>query len=89
MDSIKTKTDNYSIVNGKAVAGVVLVPKAGGFIGYVAWEWEEEAKKKNFAIVESNHIIGYFDSEWIDKIADYGNDVTHKEEIRNMFPQLF
>ena len=30
MDSIKTKTDNYSIVNGKAVAGVVLVPKYGG-----------------------------------------------------------
>ncbi|GEM_PF-5221636 len=89
MDSIKTKTDNFSILNGKAIAGVVLVPKAGHFVGYVAWEWEDQAKMKNFAIVESNHLIGYFDSEWIDKIADYGNDVTHKKEIQKLFPHLF
>lgn len=89
MDSIKTKTDNYSLVNGKAVAGVVLIPKSDHFIGYVAWEWEDQAKKKFFAIIESPHLIGNFHSEFIDNIADYGNDVTHKREIQKLFPQLF
>ncbi len=89
MNSIKTKSNNYTLVNGKAIAGVVLVPKADHFIGYVAWEWEDEAKMKKFAIIESSHLIGYFDSDWIDKIADYGNDVTHKKEIQKLFPQLF
>lgn len=89
MNSFRTKTNNYSIVNGKAIAGIVLVPKSGHFIGYVAWEWEDQAKLKNFAIIESNDLIGNFDSDWIDKIADRGNDVTHKKEIQKLFPQLF
>lgn len=89
MDSIRTKTNSYSLLNGKAIAGVVLVPKSGYFIGYVAWEWEDQAKKKNFAITESSHLFGHFDSEWINKIADFGNDVTHKKEIQKLFPNLF
>lgn len=89
MNSIKTKSNKYIKIGHRAIAGVVLVPKAGHFIGYVAWEWENEAKKKNFAIIESAHLIGHFNSDWIDNIADYGNDVTHKKDIQKLFPHLF
>lgn len=89
MDSIKTKTNNYSLLRGKAIAGVVLVPKNGCFIGYVAWEWEDQANMKFFAISESTHLIHHFDSECINNIADFGNDVTHKKEIQELFPNIF
>ena len=91
MESIKTKSNNYSLVNSKAIAGVVLVPKAGHFIGYVAWEWEDQAQNYYFAIIESPHLIGNdnLNSETIKNIADYGNDVTHKKEIQKLFPHLF
>ena len=38
MNSLKTKSKNYSLVNGKGIAGLVLVPKDGLFQFYVAWE---------------------------------------------------
>lgn len=89
MNSQKTKSNNYSLVAGKAIGGVVLIPANGHFNMYVAWEWEDQAKKKFFAITES--IIGNdtLDSGSINNIADYGNDVTHKKEIQKLFPQLF
>ncbi len=89
MESIKTKSNNYKLINGKAIAGIVLIPKNGQFIGYVAWEWETQAKQHQFAIIESASNINPLNSNWIDNIADYGNDVTHKKEIRKLFPQLF
>jgi hypothetical protein len=89
MNSIKTKSSNYSLRNSKAIAGVVLVPKEGHFVGYVAWEWEDQAQKKIFAITESAYLVGNFDYEWINNIADYGNDVTHKKEVQKLFPHLF
>lgn len=89
MNSIKTKSDNYTLCNGKAITGVVLIPEAGHFRGYVAWEWEDQAKKKMFAIIESPHLIGHFFPDWLDTMADFGNDVTHKKEIQKLFPQLF
>jgi hypothetical protein len=89
MNSIKTKSNQYSLVNGKAIAGVVLVPEAGHFRAYVAWEWEERAKEKCFAIIESSHLVGHFTQEWINTVADYGTDVTHKKEVRKLFPHLF
>jgi hypothetical protein len=78
-------------VQGKAIAGVVMVPKDGYFMVYVAWEWEEQAKQKFFAITESRHLIGNdtLTAETINMVADYGNDVTHKKEIQKLFPQLF
>lgn len=77
------------MAHGKAIAGVVLIPEAGHFRGYVAWEWEERAKEKCFAIIESAHLIGYFYDEWVNNIADHGTDVTHKKEIQKLFPNLF
>lgn len=91
MNSVKTKNKNYSLVKGKAIAGVVLIPCNGHFMAYVAWEWQNQADKKHFAIIESPHIIGndVIDSETINNIADYGNDVTDDISIRKHFPNLF
>ncbi|WP_432671829.1 hypothetical protein [Flavobacterium sp. SM2513] len=91
MNSLKTKSKNYSLVNGKAIAGLVLVPKDGHFQAYVAWEWEHVAKEKIFAIIEAPHLIGNatFSNETINWIADYGNDVSHSKYAQKLFPQLF
>lgn len=91
MNSLKTKSKNYSLVNGKAIAGLVLIPKDGYFQAYVAWEWEASAKEKFFAIIESPHLIGNdtLTSETINWIADYGNDVSSNKNIQKLFPHLF
>ncbi len=91
MNSLKTKSKNFSIVNGKAIGGLVLIPKDGYFQAYVAWEWQEPAKEKFFAIIEAPHLIGNdtLNSETINWIADYGNDVTLNKEIQELFPHLF
>ena len=91
MNSVKTKSKDYSLVNGKAIGGVVLVPKNGYFNVYVAWEWEDQAKNKFFAIIEGSHLVGNdtLTSETISNMADYGRDVTHDENVRKHFPRLF
>lgn len=91
MNSVKTKSNNYSKVGGKAIAGVVLVPENGHFNVYVAWEWEDQAENSHFAIIESPHLVGNdtFTSETINNIADYGRDVTSDKNIRKHFPNLF
>jgi len=91
MNSQKTKSKNYSLVNGKAIAGLVLIPKDGYFQAYVAWEFEDQAKKKFFSIIESPHLVGndMLTNQTINWIADYGNDVTYKKDIQKLFPQLF
>jgi len=91
MNSIKTKSTNYSLVNGKAIAGVVFVPHEGHFIVYVAWEWEDQAAQKFFAIIQSPYLLGNdtLSGETIDMVASYGTDVTHKKDIQKLFPQLF
>lgn len=91
MKSLKTKTNNYTLVKSKAIAGFVLIPVNGHFMGYVAWEWEDVAKQKFFAIIEAPYLIGNdtLTSETINWIADYGNDVTFDLEAQKLFPQLF
>lgn len=90
MDSIKTKSKDYSMVKGKAISGIVLIPEKTHFRAYVAWEWEDQAIQGNFAIVESNDLIDKSNlAETINNIADYGTDVTHKPEIRKLFGKLF
>jgi hypothetical protein len=90
MDSIKTKSNDYSRINGKAIAGIVLIPEKGQFRAYVAWEWEDQAIQGNFAIIESQTLIDKENiAETINNIADYGNDVTHKKEIQKLFGKLF
>lgn len=91
MNSIKTKTNNYSIGNAKAIAGIVLIPENGKFRGYVAWEWEDEAKGGFFSITESLNLFTYYDIDYTltDKIADFGRDVTHLSSARKLFPTIF
>lgn len=36
MDSIKTKSNNYSLINNKAIGGIVIVPENGLFRVYIA-----------------------------------------------------
>jgi hypothetical protein len=90
MDSVKTKAKKYTLVNAKAVAGIVLIPENGQFRAYVAWEWEDQAMHGNFAIIESNCLVDKSSlAEVVNNIADYGTDVTHKSEIRQLFGSLF
>ena len=89
MDSVFTKTNNYTMVGNHAIAGIVMIPEGSGFRVYVAWEWEAQAKRKIFAIIESHEVIGSFPSDWIEALADYGNEVTHLERARRLFPHLF
>lgn len=90
MNSIKTKSKKYSRVKGKAIGGIVLVPENGSFRAYVAWEWEKEAIKGNFAIIESEGLIDKSNiEEFVNNVADYGNDVTHKPEVKKLFGNFF
>lgn len=90
MDSVGTKSKEYSLVKRKAIGGIVLIPEKGQFRAYVAWEWEEQAAQGNFAIIESNGLVDKANLEdFVNNVADYGNDVTHKPEIRKLFGKLF
>jgi len=89
MNSIKSKSNNYTAVNDKAVGGAVLVPNANNFIGYVAWEWEDQADENFFAIIKKNISVADLSGDWINKVADYGEDVTHLPDARALFPNLF
>lgn len=90
MNSLKTKSDNYTLIDDKAIAGVVLVPIGNTFTIYVAWEWEIPAKNKFFAIVKCDLIPYNQDIRGlISRSANYGFDVTHDIEARKLFPLLF
>lgn len=90
MNSVKTKTKTYSTVKGKAIGGIVFLPEKGQFRVYIAWESEKQAAQGNFAITESSATIDKNNiSDFVDNITDYGNDVTHKPEIRGLFSNLF
>lgn len=90
MNSIKTKSKNYTIVSDKAIGGVIIEPTASGWMVYVAWEWPAPASDGFFAIVAAaveNTAFGM--EELVNHVADYGRDVTHIPEIRKLFPKLF
>lgn len=91
MNSSKTKSNKYSLVRGKAIGGIVLVPEDGFFRVYTAWEWEDQAENSHFAIIEASHLISNenLNGETINNICDYGRDVTHDKNIRKHFPNLF
>lgn len=90
MNSIKTNSTNYTLVKGKAIAGVALIPEGGQFRAYVAWEWEDQAINGHFAIIESNTLVDKENlADFVNNIADYGNDVTHKDHAKLLFANLF
>lgn len=90
MNSIKTKSNQYTLVNGKAIGGVVMEPTETGWMVYVAWEWPAPASDGFFAIVAAAvENTAFRMEELVNHVADYGRDVTHIPEIRKLFPQLF
>lgn len=89
MDSIKTKAKNYSMINRKAIAQVVIIPEGGYFRVYVAWEWEEQAKKGIFAIIKSTGLHRHGNVDVIEQVADYGIDITDTPEAKQLFANLF
>ena len=89
MDSVKTKAKKYTLVNAKAVAGIVLIPENGQFRAYVAWEWEDQADKKVFAICKSRQLYESVEIENILETADYGWDITHTDEAKKLFANIF
>lgn len=89
MNSIKSKSNEYTLIGNRAVGGVVFLPVGDGFRVYVAWEWEGMAAKGIFAVCRSTYLIKHIHADFIEQVADYGTDVTHKPEIRALFPKLW
>lgn len=90
MNSQKTKTNEYTLVYGKAVAGVVMEPSKEGWRVTVAWEFPKAAVDGFFALAYA--VVEDTDFSFrqiIDHIADYGVDVTNLQEFKKKFPNLF
>lgn len=91
MNSQKTKTKEYTLVNGKAVAGVVIEAYFNdSWAVTVAWEWPMIAEDGFFALT---HLVientDFNKNEMIAQVADYGIDVSHIEKFQKKFPKLF
>ena len=91
MNSIKTKTKKYTLINNKAIAGVLITPTANNsLMVYVVWEQVKQAEDYIFAISGAAVEHTKFSyNNLIDYVADYGMDVTHIKEIRQLFPTIF
>lgn len=91
MRSKKTKTNEYSLLEGKAITQVGLLAEGGGFRVYVAWEWENMAQRGFFGIIKSDKIYGSktITHEIISEVADYGHDITDTPEAKSLFSNLF
>ncbi|MCO5258692.1 MAG: hypothetical protein M9916_00935 [Crocinitomicaceae bacterium] len=98
MNSIKTKSKEYKLFKKKwedsietyAVAGISVITKDDNIQIYIAWENEQAAKNGFFAITEKTFksSTGFWKDFFLDTL-DYGEDVTHLESARKLFPHLF
>lgn len=90
MNSIKTKISDFLIINNKAIAGVSILPKNNHWAIAVAWEWQDQALNSFFAITEMEIENTNFNfNEVVNYVADYGEDVTHLQSKKALFPNLF
>lgn len=89
MNSIKSKTKNFLIIENKAIAQVVALPEGDMFRIYVAWEWLDEAKKGFFAVCKSTNLFMDLSRGSINYAADYGTDITGSEEANRLFGNMF
>ncbi len=91
MNSIKTKTKQYTLINNKAIAGVLITPTVNNsLMVYVVWECLNQAENYFFAISGSAVELTNFNyNSLVNHVADYGMDVTSVKEIRRLFPTIF
>lgn len=89
MNSIQTKSKSFVMVGVKCIAQVVAVAESGGFRIYVAWEWEDMAKKGMYGITKSNILHAAVDTENIHHTANYGWDISETAEAKKIFSNLF
>lgn len=75
-------------MNDKCVAQVMAVAEGGAFRIYVAWEWEDVAKKGMFGICRSEEKYPYVTKRVIEETADYGQDISGTDEARKIFANL-
>lgn len=90
MNSIKTKSKEYTLFESYAIGGIVIkTAPHQKYEVFVAWENEVAAKDGFFAVVRAvinAHV------PWdiaLKSVMDYGEDVTHLESARKLFPNLF
>lgn len=86
-----TITPAISTKSGRrTIAFVHFKPDSGGFRIYVAWEWKLKGQRKDFGIVKSTIIyhLEKINLSEISRTMDYGIDIGHTEEARNLFPKL-
>lgn len=97
MNSIKSKTNKYILMNNKAIAAVffttVFFAPNNDYVNVVVvWEWEDQAQNSFFAIVTGTSSFERINTDLntvIDYVCDYGTDVTHLKEYRKLFPHIF
>lgn len=89
MDSIQTKTKTFVEVDRKCIAQIVAVAEANGFCIYVAWEWEELAKKGVFGFTKSSTLFKSVTSDSINEAAKFGSDISDSAEAKRVFSNLF
>ncbi len=89
MDSIQTKSKQYTLLKGMCIAQIVAIPENGGFRLYVAWEWEAMAKKGIFAFIKSRTTFEMVTEQAIIQTAEYGSDIGGTGEEKRVFALLF
>ena len=90
MDSIKTKARHFvKKPNHKCIAQIMAVSEQNGFRIYVAWEWEEMAKKGVFGFCKSRKTHQEVTKELIEETADTGWDISGTEEEKEIFKNMF
>ncbi len=90
MNSIKTNTKNFVKTEDiKCIAQIMAVAEKGGFRLYVAWEWEEPAKKGVFGFTKSDKLYNTFSWEDVKNVASRGWDISGTGEEKRIFANLF
>lgn len=89
MDSVQTKSKQYTVINDMCIAQIVAIPEEGGFRIYVAWEWEAMAKKGIFGFIKSRTTFEVVTEKAIIQTAERGNDIGGTGEEKRVFALLF
>jgi len=91
MDSIKTKTDKYTVVGNVCLGGIKIIPTENDTLEvYVAWENEKAIANKFFSFSYKEVEISKFDFiQLVEYVAAYGHDVGDSTIPERYFPELF
>ena len=90
MDSRKTNVKTYvKDSKNRCIAEIRCIAEGSEFRVYVAWEWENMAKKGVFGFFESMKTYPEITEMAVDETCDYGSDIGMTEKGKSIFGYLF